>query len=227
VVNSSGKYLIPGLWDSYASVIDSYFNGQPVFELYTYFGICWVRDMGATNVDLATQAKLKNDIEKGSLTAPQLVIAGKYLSFETPVTVLNNRASRYSIPNKALIERVIDSLDQHGADYINIHNTMHKGVRPLVINAAHKRKLPVVGWVIDGYEKASEQHLDAIQHIADIYRSTSTKRDAFAKIYLGGGPWKNNFKQRLWICAFRFSGASISPNKIFHFGGRYFHYSCP
>jgi hypothetical protein len=73
---------------------------------------------------------------------------------------------------------------------------MHKGVRPIVINAAHKRKLPVVGWVIDGYEKASEQHLDAIQHIADIYRSTSTKRDAFAKIFLGGGPWGNNFPPR-------------------------------
>jgi hypothetical protein len=196
VVNGSGKFLIPSLWDSFASVMDSYFKGQPVFELYTYFGICWVRDMGVTNLNLATQAKLKKDIEKGSVLGPKLIIAGKYIAFETPIAALNNKGNRYTIPNKTLIEQVIDSLYKNGADYINIHNTLHEGVRPIAIKAAHKRKLPVVGWVIDGYDKASNQKLDALQHIADIYRSTSTKRSSFAKMYLGGGLWGNMFPPR-------------------------------
>src|SRR6188768_3257497 len=51
VIDGRGKYLIPGLWDSYTYTLEAVKNNHPYFELQIAHGVTGVRDVG-TSYDL-------------------------------------------------------------------------------------------------------------------------------------------------------------------------------
>src|SRR4051812_24899941 len=61
VVDATGKYLIPGLWDNYTFTLEGVKHGAPFFELLLAHGVTGVRDVG-TSMDLAEAARLRADI---------------------------------------------------------------------------------------------------------------------------------------------------------------------
>jgi len=80
VVNASGKYLIPGLWDMHVHT-----GRQDIFlSLYIANGVTGVRDMGGdleepTGDLSARYIRLRlwrEAIERGSLVGPRFVISG-------------------------------------------------------------------------------------------------------------------------------------------------------
>ncbi|MDQ6786303.1 MAG: hypothetical protein M3033_05735, partial [Acidobacteriota bacterium] len=58
VVDASGKFLIPGLWDNYTYTLDAVRKNFPFFELLIAHGVTGVRDAG-TGMDLPEIAKLR------------------------------------------------------------------------------------------------------------------------------------------------------------------------
>ena len=69
VLNGSGKFLIPGLWDMHVHLWEK----QPLFSLYIANGITGVRDMGS---DFTQTTQWRKHITAGKLTGPTIITSG-------------------------------------------------------------------------------------------------------------------------------------------------------
>lgn len=83
VVDASGKFLIPALWDNYTFTLEGVKEGFPFFEMMIAHGVTGVRDAGMS-LDLRKAAQLRSNINAGKILAPRLFYAGTVLMGEMP-----------------------------------------------------------------------------------------------------------------------------------------------
>lgn len=183
VIDASGKFMIPGLWDNYTYTLEAVKNNYPYFELLIAHGITGVRDVG-TSMDLPEASRLRADINAGKILAPRLFYAGKVLIGELPPRQ-SNRWTGISTVVKTVeeAEKAVESLASTGVDHIKTEKRLSPEILKAVIKAAHKHNLPVVAvppsFIID----ASRDGLDCIEHFAEFFRETSNKRDEYYALY--------------------------------------------
>jgi imidazolonepropionase-like amidohydrolase len=122
VVNATGKFLIPGLWDMHTHVAG--INANPSWAKETLIpllianGITGIRDMGG---DLDALIAWRREIESGQLSGPQIFAAG-------PMLLPAPRSEAASRPDPAVLRvgtpeesrEVVDRLQKRGADFIKI-----------------------------------------------------------------------------------------------------------
>src|SRR5437773_4250495 len=71
VVDATGKFLIPGLWDMH--VHTSY---KEFLTLFVANGVTGVRDMGGSSEEFELLQHWQREIRAGALTGPRIVAAG-------------------------------------------------------------------------------------------------------------------------------------------------------
>jgi len=183
VIDASGKFLIPGLWDNYTYTLEAVKNNFPYFELLIAHGVTGVRDVG-TSMDLAEAARLRSDINAGRILAPRLFYAGTVLIGEMPPR-RSNRWTGISTIVKTTEEagKAVETLARAGVDHIKTEKRLPPEILKAVIAAAHKFKLRVAAvppsFIID----ASNDGLDCVEHAAEIFRATSNKRNEYYALY--------------------------------------------
>ena len=90
VVDATGKYLIPGLWDMHVHIRGSIKGSTPnlaeeneaMLPLYLANGITGVREMGGDLIDLVLQ--WRSEVESGMRIAPHIVTCGPKLDGAKP-----------------------------------------------------------------------------------------------------------------------------------------------
>ncbi|MDQ3748475.1 MAG: amidohydrolase family protein [Acidobacteriota bacterium] len=183
VIEASGKFLIPGLWDNYTYTLEAVKNNFPYFELLIAHGVTGVRDVG-TSMDLAEAARLRSDINAGRILAPRLFYAGTVLIGEMPP----RRSNRWTgistiVKTTEEAEKAVETLSRAGVDHIKTEKRLPPEILKAVIAAAHKLNLRVVAvppsFIID----ASNDGLDCVEHAAEIFRATSNKRNEYYALY--------------------------------------------
>jgi hypothetical protein len=183
VVDASGKFLIPGLWDNYTYTLEAVKNNFPYFELLIAHGVTGVRDVG-TSMDLAEAARLRSDINAGERLAPRLFYTGTVLIGEMPP----RRSNRWTgistiVKTTEEAEKAVETLARAGVDHIKTEKRLPPEILKAVIAAAHKFKLRVAAvppsFIID----ASNDGLDCVEHAAEIFRATSNKRNEYYALY--------------------------------------------
>jgi hypothetical protein len=75
VLDGTGKYLMPGMWDFHVHVFSSPGEEDFALPLYILNGITGVRDAGALR-SLPEQQRVATAIERGERVGPRLVLAG-------------------------------------------------------------------------------------------------------------------------------------------------------
>ncbi len=182
IVDGSGKFLMPGLWDSFTYTLEALKNDAPFFEMMIAHGVTDVRDSG-TNMDLAEVERLQNDINAGKVLAPRLFYSGRYITgTNLPELTLRNRPS-FQAKGADEAVRYVEMLARGGVDYISIGGLLPPEFVPAVIAAGKKYKLPVLSYVVYGYGKASDLGVNCIEHFADLHRSVSVKREDYFAFY--------------------------------------------
>jgi len=80
VIDGTGKFLIPGLWDMHVHTL---FKGnlETFFPMFIANGVTGVRDMGG---DLGLLKQIRKDIIEGKLAGPR-IIAGQMVDGPMPV----------------------------------------------------------------------------------------------------------------------------------------------
>src|SRR5262249_6376614 len=76
VIEASGQYPIPGLWDMHVhSAFGDWFPGgrDIILPLFVANGVTGVRDMGG---DIPVLLKWRQEIAEGSIVGPRMVISG-------------------------------------------------------------------------------------------------------------------------------------------------------
>jgi imidazolonepropionase-like amidohydrolase len=177
VVDATGKFLIPGLWDSYTYTLDAVQEGNPFLEMMIAYGVTSVRDAG-NSTEPAQAERLRNDIDAGRIIAPRLFYGGRHVN-GTNLTETGALTS-FQAKDAGEAARYVETLARNRVDYISLGSFLPPELVPAAVAAAKKYKLPVVQWVtMNGYADASNAGVSCIEHFADFYRTTSARRNEY------------------------------------------------
>jgi imidazolonepropionase-like amidohydrolase len=184
LVDASGEFLIPGLWDMHVHTIFGDWipkDEKIILPLFVANGVTGVRDMGG---DLEELKKWREAIASGKLLGPRMVISGPMLDGPVP-----RFPSSEPIKNAADGKRVVDELQSNGADFIKIQSLIPRDGYFAAAEEAKKLGVPFVGHVPDAVRasEASNAGQRSIEHLTGVFEGCSTIEDQLMKGPKGPG----------------------------------------
>ena len=151
VIDGSGGYLIPGLWDMHVhSVRKPAGNWEEAelanvdwhFPLFLAHGVTGVRNMndGSADVTLEFTNSVKRRMAEGELLGPRLVTSGPLVDGDPPVG-----ANPVVVRTADEARAVVDSLADAGADFIKPYENLSRQAYFAILDQAQRRGLAVDG----------------------------------------------------------------------------------
>src|ERR1044072_5317867 len=172
VVDATGKFLIPGLWDMHVHLAGASANPawskQIVLPLYVASGVTGVRDMGS---DLKTAQQWRKEITEGVIVGPRIV---------TPGPMLNTRKSPQpelsAVQNESEARETVRSLKSRGADFVKGLNLSRESYLALA-DESKKQGISFAGHVPESVTaaEASDAGQKSIEHLSGILLACSSR----------------------------------------------------
>ena len=159
VVNATGKFLIPGLWDMHVHTVTP--AGREMLSLYVANGVTGVRDMAS---DWPTIKAWRREIAARRLIGPRIVAAGPYLEGgDVPIAHILART-----PEEG--RRGVDSLIALGVDFVKVHGQLTPETYFAIARRAREKGIPFAGHVsrVVGARAASDSGQRSIEHLLAI-----------------------------------------------------------
>jgi len=139
VIDATGKFLIPGLWDMHIHS-GGYENGKKYFPRLIANGVTGVRDMGSPLDEIL---RLRREAEAGEIIGPHMIIAGPIvqgpLPFRMPLFI--------SVNNKAEARQAVISLKGHGVNFIKVQDALPRDLYFVIAAEAKRQRIPFAGHV--------------------------------------------------------------------------------
>jgi hypothetical protein len=139
VINATGKFLIPGLWDMHIHSVN-YENGRRFLPLLVAHGITGVRDMGSPLEDIL---RLRRETSEGKIIGPRMVVAGPLLQgplpFQLPFIM--------SVHNTTEASQAVIYLKGRGVDFIKVQDALPRDLYFAIAAEAKKQNVLFVGHV--------------------------------------------------------------------------------
>ena len=172
IVDGSGKFLIPGLWDMHGHLTDA---REDAFPLLIMNGVTGVRDMGG---DLAQIDRWRSEIANGTRVGPHIVRAGPFV--DGPKQGVTNRLT-VRTPEEA--RQAVHQLKTEGVDFIKVHNALAPQAFFALMDEARKEHIPVAVHLPQGVSsaEASDAGAASLEHIETINESALWRKGATAK----------------------------------------------
>ena len=131
VVDGSGKFLIPGLWDMHGHLTDA---GEGALAQLVENGVTGVRDLGG---DLERVRAWRAEIETGKRLGPHILAAGPILDGPT-------EAKWHVVAkNEAEARELVRTIKASGADLLKTHMNLSKAVFLAAVDEAKKLGMPI------------------------------------------------------------------------------------
>jgi imidazolonepropionase-like amidohydrolase len=184
IVDATGKFLIPGLWDMHVHTIFGDWlpkDEKIILPLFVANGVTGVRDMGG---DLEELKVWRAQIATGRVLGPRMVISGPMLDGPVP-----RFPSSAPVKNAADAKRIVDELHQAGADFIKIQSLIPRDGYFAAADEAKRLGIPFVGHVPDAVRanEASNAGQRSIEHLTGVFEGCSTVEDKLMKGPKGPG----------------------------------------
>ena len=178
VVDGTGKYVIPGLWDMHVHTAfgDWFPRGHDVIlPLFIANGVTGVRDMGG---DLPVLLPWRKQIAAGEIVGPRMVVSGPMLDGYLPDGKLRFPSS-VPVTTRADAVKAVDSLKTQGADFIKVQSVIPHDAYVAAAEEAHKDGLPFVGHVPDHIKITESVALGqkSIEHFMGVLEGCSSQED--------------------------------------------------
>jgi len=176
VIDASGKFLIPGLWDmhTHLSFYADMKQPQPpltAFPVLIANGVTGVRDLGG---NLEQIDKWRKEIADGTLIGPRIVRAGAFV--DGPKKTNEFRASMTIVVNNPEeARRTVTTLKQRGVDFIKVHNGISHDAYLALADECRKQGIPLVTHLPRSVRmaEASNARTHSIEHIETLTESIS------------------------------------------------------
>jgi imidazolonepropionase-like amidohydrolase len=180
VIDATGKFLIPGLWDMHVHLGDEDFDKSSYLRLFIANGVTGIRIMeGAPEYHV-----WRKEISSGTLLGPRMVIASQIIGW-ADLSNISEAATRQEV-RKA---------KQAGADFIKVHDHLLRQPYFALIDEAKRLNVPVAGHVPTSItaREASDAGQKSIEHSTglDEAKSDDSKAEALIAVF------KRN---RTWLC---------------------------
>jgi Amidohydrolase family len=166
IIDGSGKFLIPGMWDMHVHVQH---DPDIFYPLFIANGVTGVRDMGGP---LDKLKKWRSQIQEGKRIGPRIVFAGPHLDgpnspWPYAVTV------RTSDEAKNAVKRLTAS----GVDFIKVQSWLPREAYFAIARESAMDGIPFVGHVPDSVSvtEAAEAGQKSIEHMTGILVACSSE----------------------------------------------------
>lgn len=158
VLDASGKFLIPGLWDMHAHLILPEWQtvaeaAELALPVYLANGVLGLREMGAWDVDVAPLVRLRDEIAAGNRLGPNLYVTGTRIFDVSP----------------AEARQTVRDLKAAGADFVKVYSDTSKETYLAVVDECKRAGLPFAGHIPQALtvREAIEAGQRSIEHMGN------------------------------------------------------------
>jgi imidazolonepropionase-like amidohydrolase len=176
VVDATGKFLIPGLWDMHV-----HWYGKDYLPLFIANGVTGVRQMWGFPFHL----QWRQEIENGTLTGPRMVIASPIVDGPNPIW-----PGSISVATAEAGRQAVRDVKKAGYDFVKVYNLLPREAYFAISDEAKKQNIPFAGHVpyaITAAE-ASDAGQRTIEHLDGILVACSTHEAEMRKITRASPP---------------------------------------
>lgn len=172
VVDMTGRFMIPGLWDMHVHTVVK----ETFLPLYVANGITGVRD---TAMDLDTLLAWREEIERGTLLGPRMIVCGPLV--DGPNGVIPDISVFVETAQDGI--NIVHDLRDQRSDFIKLYNFLSEEAYYAIAEEAKKLDIPFVGHVplSVGAAEASEAGQKSIEHLSGILLACSHKEAELRK----------------------------------------------
>ena len=180
VVDGTGKFLIPGLWDTHAHL--SYW-GEDALRMLLDAGVTSIRELGGDPDEIEGW---KKEIEAGTRVGPAMVWCGPFL--EGPEA---EDEYRLKVATQAEGRAAVHTLHVRGVDFLKIQPRIDREIVEAVIDEARSVGLTVVGHLPQGVDAidGSNMGLRSIEHMSPYMRLDDAGVGRVIETYLANDTW--------------------------------------
>ena len=169
VVDATGKFLIPGLWDMHAHWGPGYgWMPASYLPLFTANGVTGIRLMAGHPVYL----QWRGQVAEGTLAGPRMVLAGAIVDGPKPFW-RDSIATSTTDDGRQAVQRT----QQDGYDFVKVYSSLSREVFFALADEAKKRRIPFAGHVPDRVrvEEASDAGQKSIEHLTGLLLAVSSQ----------------------------------------------------
>ena len=194
LINLTGRYIIPGLFDMHAHVanvrVSSYNQSESIEMLKKLlgWGVTTIRNPGGPTEEAVM---LRNMVNSGQLTGPQIFTAGNLINSMPPTGFVETM-----VKNELEVRKEVQHQSDIGVDYVKLYVNLSPNLVKAAIEEAHAQKIKVIGHLfVTSWTEAAILGINALTHgVPESPSLLSTdKRQTFFNEY--GSP----FAHSLWL----------------------------
>ena len=197
VLNLTGKYVMPGLFDMHAHVAgitkDTPYNeteSENTLKMLLDHGVTTIRNPGGPT---AESISLKHNVSIGNIQGPEIFTAGRLInSPQIPIPFVEKQISTEQQARQEVRDQAAA-----GVDYVKLYVGLPPNLVKAAINEAHIQGIKVIGHLyLTSWTDAANLGIDALTHGVPVSQSLLPTEDALQKFEEnGGGP----FSHFLWL----------------------------
>jgi imidazolonepropionase-like amidohydrolase len=216
VINLTGKYIIPGLFDMHAHVANVLKNSynqsesQNMLRMLLAYGVTTIRNPGGPTEQ---SVALRENVSEGKIVGPQIFTAGQLLNTpQMPVPFVEKQ-----VQTDQDVRQEVRNQVAAGVDYVKLYVGLAPKLVKVAINEAHSNGIKVIGhlhltsWTDAanlgiGDNKTAVNHIDALTHGVPVTPSLLSKENQQKFLEAGDGP----FDHFLWLDLVDLNGPEIN-----------------
>ena len=168
VVDATGKFLIPGLWDMHVHSPSDKQTREIFLPLTIANGVTGVRHMFGTEAVL----KQRSDILSGVVLGPRMIVGSPPVDGPNPMF-----QGSISVANASVGREAVLSLKQNGYDFIKVYQFLPREAYFAIANEARKQNISFAGHVPFSVSaaEASDAGQKSFEHLFGVNLACSTQ----------------------------------------------------
>jgi hypothetical protein len=196
VVDGTGKFLIPGLWDMHVHCCNA---DDHFFPLFLANGVTGIRDMAGPLEELKT---CRSNVENGTLPGPRMVFSGPIVDGPKPIWA--DVSFAVGTPEEG--RKAVATVQQNGADFVKVYSLLPRDAYFAIADEARKRHMVFCGHVPDVITavEASNAGQKSFEHLLSVLAGCSSRENE---------PRTNSLSSRTQLKSTREVIASYDPAK--------------
>jgi imidazolonepropionase-like amidohydrolase len=195
VLNLTGKYVIPGLFDVHAHVAgvrkNSYdeTTSKNMLGMLLNYGVTTIRNPGGPTNE---SVRLRDGVLSENLSGPEIFTAGRLLNtHEYPIPFVEKQVS-----SKEEVREEIRNQAEAGVDFIKLYVGLKPDLVKVAIDEAHSQGIQVIGHLyLTSWTDAAKLGIDFLTHGVPVSPFLLPEYEQRIFNRTGGGP----FDHSLWL----------------------------
>ena len=157
VVDATGKFLIPGLWDMHSHAL---FAWEWSWRLNIANGVTGFRDPGSSK-PIADIITLRDDVEAGRTMGPRFVASGKIID-----GIASKKRAYVTVTTAAEMRQEVRQRKQDGLDFVKIYTHLSRDMFLAAVQESKQLDIPLDGHVPLAMTtaEASDAGMRSIEH---------------------------------------------------------------